>query len=287
MQVCFPDRQSAGNGDFATGEVGLVSIQCAIRMTQLWFLRCTSYFEPFEVTGITHPDQLGGPHSLWGCRFRDEPGVFGNKQGILVERASSTSIVGVIPEGEAPGSVSVHLWTEAGFRTLEDGFTYLSSLEIESVDPWVVSTDGGELVRVTGKGFRDTTVVELGGIEVTAVLEDGALVFTSPGLPGGWNTLVVSSDDGEESDTTNCTPLTRSTSRLLQRSSRSFPQGSTVGGIPLGRHQRNPIWFYSPFVSMKMQRSQEFGGQWVLEVISPPSPAGQRLNSQPRPKASH
>ena len=149
------------------GEVGLVSIR--VRNpddTAVVLEGAYRYFEPFEVTGITPSyDQLRGgtPFTLEGAGFPETVQVlFGNKQGILVERASSTSIVGVIPEGEAPGSVSVHLWTEAGFRTLEDGFTYLSSLEIESVDPWVVSTDGGELVRVTGKGFLDTTVVELG-----------------------------------------------------------------------------------------------------------------------------
>lgn len=78
-----------------------------------------------------------------------------------------------------------------------------SSPTIESVEPWRVTTAGGEEIVVTGNGFADGIKVFIHGVEVPGVKREidrittkGKLIFNAPKGSEGKTVLMVQNPDG-------------------------------------------------------------------------------------------
>ncbi len=106
-------------------------------------------------------------------------------EGLTVLDQSDTTIVGRAPAG-AVGSVDVQVSTADGTSTLRDGYEYLPSVEVDSIDPASGPVAGGTEVTITGSGFTQRSVVLFGPLraQVTEATETSLTVITPSGALG-------------------------------------------------------------------------------------------------------
>ncbi len=109
------------------------------------------------------PVDGGTPFVIEGVGFTETTVVyFGGAiaQVTLIEG----NLVGETPAGVAPGSVDVKLLDATfGDDTLIGGFTYSASLNLDTITPTSVPTQGGVELTVEGAGFDAQTRLSLGG----------------------------------------------------------------------------------------------------------------------------
>jgi hypothetical protein len=100
---------------------------------------------------------------LEGDGLTDETDVyFGSREADadLVRGA----LVGETPEAAGAGAVTVKaLDSSTGRHSIDEGFTYTPTLDLEVVEPEVVPTRGGFQVTLHGSGFTDETRVSIDG----------------------------------------------------------------------------------------------------------------------------
>ena len=141
---------------------------------------------------------------------------FDGAEATVLTRAPGAVTVDV-PAGA--GTVDVFVATSIFEDTLEDGFTYLEELRVDSVSPDVGDTAGGETVTIDGAGFTESVGVRFGPIaaaDVDVVSESSLTVVTPPGSLGPVDVEVFDRsrssvlDDGylylEAADVTAVTP---------------------------------------------------------------------------------
>ncbi len=121
---------------------------------------------PLRIDNVTPPRgpvDGGTPFVIEGAGFTSETAVFfGSRQAEVT--LIDGKLVGETPEGAGLGSVTVKLLDpDTGDDTLAGGFTYTATVEVTSVTPSRVPSEGGVEVAVYGRGFDDDTRVSFGG----------------------------------------------------------------------------------------------------------------------------
>ncbi len=163
--------------------------------------------------GLDIPDELGGFQGIFpnDAALNDSgslefiPGGNGSKQLLILDTHHGE----VLRSFDLPDYMN--LWTkvialdstaEHIFLSDSQGLTVLTlpslPLAIGSVNPGIVSTGGGTVVKIRGSGFQPGTVVTLGGKPATSVFVDAnTLQVTTPANAAGAVQMVVNDPDGE------------------------------------------------------------------------------------------
>lgn len=121
---------------------------------------------PLELTSVSPPRgpvEGGTKFVIEGDGFTDETTVYFGSREADVELVDGR-LAGETPEGTGPGTVPVKaLDPESGQDSLESGFTYTTTLRVDSVSPVELPTDGGVEVTIEGRGFDSTTRASFDG----------------------------------------------------------------------------------------------------------------------------
>ena len=143
------------------------------------------------------PVRGGTPFVVDGAGFTASSVVFFGPERTEVELVDG-NLVGITPEGSAPGAVNVRVIDpDRGDETLIGGFTYTATLEVFAVTPSRIPTTGGVEVEVTGTGFDADTRVSFAGntaLRHTLIDEYSMRVLAPPGPRGRADVRVTNLD---------------------------------------------------------------------------------------------
>ena len=133
------------------------------------------------------PTEGGTPITISGSNFINVQTIyFGNSEATNLVVLNSNTISAVTPPG-VTGPVDIVLTTASGVARSSEGFMYLGSPIVDSIEPYFGSGQGGTLTTITGRGFEFSSTVRIGGALATGVTVEGStqLTFTTPpGTPG-------------------------------------------------------------------------------------------------------
>ncbi len=142
--------------------------------------------EPFAIEAVVPPS---GPTSggtlirITGTSISDGTQLLFSGQEIPVEVIEG-ALIARTPPAQRPGPVSIKaLGPDGESSSIEDGFTYVATLAVESITPSLIPVEGGVEVEVRGQGFDARTAVTFGGtsaLRVEVVDEDLMRVMTPP-----------------------------------------------------------------------------------------------------------
>jgi len=128
---------------------------------------------------------------------------FGDTPSPTVTVMSDVSLLCEAPAGSPLATVDLTITNANGQATLTGGFSYEAfAPTLISIAPDHGSTDGGELLTLTGTGFRDfnpgTNTVNIGGAPATGitVLSDTQLTCIAPAGTAGLVDVLLSNDNG-------------------------------------------------------------------------------------------
>ncbi len=114
---------------------------------------------------------------------------------------SATQISAVAAAGTGSGAVTVT--TPGGTGTSATVYSYLAPPVVTSLDITTGPTTGGTTVVITGTGFTGTTSVTFGGTAAAIVsTTDTAITVTTPAMPAGAVTVVVTTSVSSASSAT-------------------------------------------------------------------------------------
>lgn len=143
----------------------------------------------FGVAGIapgSGPVEGGNTVFVAGAGFTRQTRVTVGGRVVPCEFLDAHRLRCTMPPGEI-GPADVEVADGARSVSLPEGYVYFQTLELIAVTPRRGSVAGGTVVTLTGSGFRDDMVVELGGqaLAEVQVLNDGTAVGkTPPNTPG-------------------------------------------------------------------------------------------------------
>jgi len=151
----------------------------------------------------TEGSELGGTElTLTGAHLDGVRGVtIGGADASGIQMISTTTLTCVSPPG-TPGLVDITVTTTGGTATLASGFTYLTVVSLETVEPPWGSSFGGTTLTLMGMGFTENeagdNTVTVGGAECTDVVtvDDTQITCTSPANPGRFADVVVTNANG-------------------------------------------------------------------------------------------
>jgi hypothetical protein len=150
------------------------------------------------VTPSRGPVAGGTPFVLTGTGFSRDTVVYFGAARVDVTLVDS-NLVGETPPGAGIGPVHIKVLDPTlGAAMLADGFTYTADVEITSVTPSRIPTEGGVQVAVAGRGFDEQTRVSFGGatgLRHTLVSPTLMRVITPPN-PKGPVDVRLSNRDG-------------------------------------------------------------------------------------------
>ena len=94
------------------------------------------------------------------------------------------------------GSVDVSVGVSGDLDTLEDGFTYVRAIEINSITPDFGPVEGGTEVSVAGRGFAEGSVLRIGALPATGLTVTNRLItaLAPPGVAGAADVRVTTPD---------------------------------------------------------------------------------------------
>lgn len=131
-----------------------------------------------------------------GSAFDDDTEVyFGSRR--MEANVSGGAIVGSVPEGMRPGPVDVKVVADDGTSAvLEEGYTYLAGVSVDTVTPSTLPTDGGVQVTIRGGGFTKPVAVSIGGETARQVerIDDGLIRAVAPAGRAGEADLRVTTE---------------------------------------------------------------------------------------------
>ena len=109
------------------------------------------------------PLQGGTQFVASGSGFSRDTAIFFGSANTPVELIDG-ALVGQVPPGQGPGPVNVKVLDPVlGEEILVGGYEYTLDLEVESVTPNRVPSEGGVEVTIRGRGFDEFTRVSFGG----------------------------------------------------------------------------------------------------------------------------
>jgi hypothetical protein len=144
-----------------------------------------------EGAGFTGACSLDPPPGAGTCRV-----LFGDVEGDLINAVQLPRKISVrVPPCAEPGPVTVRVITDLGIGELEGGYSCFSPLFLDGIEPDRGSTEGGEPITITGRGFTPSMIVTVGDRQVVDLDVDPsgttATFFTPPGSIGRADVLVI------------------------------------------------------------------------------------------------
>jgi hypothetical protein len=122
--------------------------------------------QPFAIQAIipgSGPVEGGNLVRIRGQALSEDVAVYLGSREMDVE-LSSGQLIGYAPPSGGPGTVTVKAIDEGGdVSTIPDGYRYVEGLQIESVSPGRVPTEGGVQVDIRGAGFTQDAAVSFSG----------------------------------------------------------------------------------------------------------------------------
>ncbi len=117
----------------------------------------------------------------------------GGQSASILSRSENQAIVN-LPPGSA-GIVDVEARTSTEISTLNDAFTYVTSLNLDGISPSTGPTTGSTDVTITGSGFTNVERVMFGAFAATFTINsDTEIVAQSPAQNAGIVDLSISRD---------------------------------------------------------------------------------------------
>lgn len=146
---------------------------------------------PFAIDGVNPPSgpvSGGTQFSVQGSRLVDGTRVFFSGVEVEVESVDG-ALLGRTPPASSAGAVSVKVISPDGdVDALDDAFTYVDALRVDSIEPSKIPVAGGVEVTLVGRGFHDQMSVNFGAFEalqVTTVDSTVARVIAPPAATSG------------------------------------------------------------------------------------------------------
>lgn len=150
-----------------------------------------------SVTPPRGPVSGGTQYVIDGQGFTGESVVYFGSRKAEAELVDG-NLVGQTPPGVAEGPLAVKvLDAQTGEDVLQGGFTYTTSLKLDSVSPNRIPVAGGTEVTISGDGFDAETRVSFNGETAwrhTLVSEDTMRVVAPPGQAGPANVRLSNRD---------------------------------------------------------------------------------------------
>jgi len=131
---------------------------------------------------ITAAPTTGGQFvTITGLHFNSQTKIQFDGVDTVSTYVDETTISAMVP-AHAPGNVTVSAYNQYGEAFYAPGFDYGVTPVLTSLAPVVGSTDGGDVVVVTGENFNDSTWFKFGGTDAPAVTVDSEtqLTVTTP-----------------------------------------------------------------------------------------------------------
>jgi hypothetical protein len=162
------------------------------------------YFSPVEIDTLdpNSGDVEGGTLvTMTGGGFSDGMVVLvGERQVASLTVIDEENATFVTPPG-AVGKADVTASDPFGTFVLELGYTYVSDLRVDRVDPSVVDPADSPFIEVLGAGFTSDAAVTVGGVAAAGenVIDDGRIRLPLPGgVPTGLVDVTVAQGSGSE-----------------------------------------------------------------------------------------
>ncbi|MCA6499188.1 MAG: IPT/TIG domain-containing protein, partial [Chitinophagaceae bacterium] len=177
--------------------------------------------------------------SITGTNFNNTSAItLGGTPVTSFTVVSNTSIIAVVGSGSS-GAVS--LTTPSGTASL-NGFTFIPPPTITSVSPMIAGA--GALISITGTNFDNTSVITLGGTQVTSFTvvsstsiialvgagSTGAVSLTTPGGTASLAGFIFSSPPSISSFTATTGPV--GTLVTINGNHLSYPLNIMIAGVP-------------------------------------------------------
>lgn len=144
------------------------------------------------------PEAGGTSVTIGGYNFRASAVVtFGGVPAVAIIVVSDSEITGRTPAGS--GVVDLVVTNVNGLSgTLADAYQFIDGPMIESLDPGIGLTEGGDFVTITGTGFRAGATVFFGENAATSVvISETEITCMTPAGPAGLVSVTVRNDDGQ------------------------------------------------------------------------------------------
>jgi len=146
--------------------------------------------EPLSLDRVVPPRgpvEGGNRVRVVGSGFTDDVALyFGSQRADF--QFSSGALVGEVPPGSGPGSVSVKVVAEDESRAvLSDAYEYVPGVEIDRVAPSRIPVEGGTEITIEGQGFEESAAVSFDRTSALRVerLDSGELrAIAPPGTRG-------------------------------------------------------------------------------------------------------
>ena len=127
---------------------------------------------------------------------------FGDRQTTGVA-LTSTTVQATVPPNATAGNIDVEIIVDEDNKaTLDDGYTYLEELKVDSVEPATGPAAGGVSVKIKGKGFLSGAEVKFGDVPATSVAvanDHNSITLTLPAHAAGPVDFVVKNPNGRTS----------------------------------------------------------------------------------------
>lgn len=149
----------------------------------------------FRLTAVIPPT---GPTTgdtrvqITGDGFQPGTRVFFGSLEVPVRLSGHQTLIGRTPPSAGPGPVLVRAIAPDGTtQHLNDGFSYLTALRIDSLTPTSLPTSGGVEIEIHGAGFTEPMGVSFSGKDASRVqiIDDSLLRVVAPAHPRGPATL--------------------------------------------------------------------------------------------------
>ena len=159
-----------------------------------------TYIAPPTVTGISPASgpTAGGTHvTITGTYLTGATGVTVGGAAATIISVSGTSITCTTPAGSA-GTASVLVTTPGGTNAANSLYNYAALPIVTGISAARGSTNGGNLVTITGTNFTGATGVTLGGTAATSisVTSDTQITCTTPAHSAGTVSVLVTTPGG-------------------------------------------------------------------------------------------
>ena len=154
-----------------------------------------------RVVPPTGPVEGGNRVSIVGKGLNEHVRVFFGGRELDVS-FSGGALVGHAPAAPNPGKVTVKAIDEEtqNSESIEDGYEYVAGVEVDSITPARVPTEGGVLVEIRGSGFSKPTAVSFDGksaLRVNRIDRELIRAIVPPGSVGPADVRVTTSAESE------------------------------------------------------------------------------------------
>jgi hypothetical protein len=120
--------------------------------------------------------------------------MFGDEEADIEDQEDNYMVVET--DDSDPGVVDITVISDSDSATLEDGFTYLDAIDVDSIDPEDGDAAGGTEFIIYGEGFIAGSTVRFGALSASdvVILDETISGITPPGVVGKVDVEVMTPD---------------------------------------------------------------------------------------------